>query len=53
MAKNTGAGSRRGAVTQRSQVRTPTGWVKRDTTTGRFLDRKADDAPFKGVRREH
>lgn len=52
MAKNTGAGSRRGAVSGRSQVRTPSGWVKRDTTTGRFMDRKADPQPFKGVRRE-
>lgn len=52
MAKNTGSGSRRGAVTGRSQVRTPTGWVKRDTATGRFMDKKADPEPFKGVRRE-
>lgn len=52
MAKNTGAGSRRGAVTGRSQVHTPSGWVKRDTTSGRFMDRKADPQPFKGVRRE-
>ncbi len=29
------------------------GWVKRDSGTGRFLDRKADDQPFKGVRREN
>jgi hypothetical protein len=52
MAKNTGSGSRRGAVRGRSQVKAPGGWVKRDTETGRFLDRKADTAPFKGVRRE-
>lgn len=52
MAKNTGAGHRRGAVRNRSQVQTPTGWVKRDTDTGRFLDRKTDPQPFKGVRRE-
>lgn len=53
MAKNTGHGSRRGAVTGRSQTRMPGGtWVKRDTGTGRFLDRKADGGPFKGVRRE-
>ncbi|MDP9430118.1 MAG: hypothetical protein M3Q47_15205 [Actinomycetota bacterium] len=37
----------------RSQTRMPGGtWVKRDTRTGQFLDRKADSAPFKGVRRE-
>ncbi len=52
MAKNTGAGYRRGAVTGRSQVRTATGWVKRNADTGRFMDRKADPQPFKGVRRE-
>lgn len=52
MAKNTGAGHRRGAVRNRSQVATPSGWVKRDSGTGRFLDKKADPKPFKGVRRE-
>lgn len=52
MAKNTGQGFRRGAVTARTQFRTPTGWVKRDAETGRILDRKADDQPFKGVRKE-
>lgn len=52
MAKNTGNGFRRGSVTGRSQVRTPSGWVKRDSGTGQFMDRKADPAPFKGVRRE-
>ena len=53
MAKNTGHGHRRGAVTRRSQTKTSTGrWVKRDTGTGRFLDVKADGAPFKGVRKE-
>lgn len=53
MAKNTGQNFRRGSVTGRSQTRTPSGgWVKRDSTTGQFMDRKADSAPFKGVRRE-
>lgn len=52
MAKNTGANYRRGAVTGRSQVRTPSGWVKRDTSNGRFMDGKADGTAFKGVRRE-
>lgn len=52
MAKNTGGGSRRGAVTSRTQVRTPSGWVKRNTSTGQFMDKKADPQPFKGVRRE-
>jgi hypothetical protein len=53
MAANTGRGFRRGAVTRRSQVKTSTGWVKRDTGTGRFLNGKADGRPFKGVRREN
>lgn len=54
MAKNTGKGFRKGAVTGRSQVRNPrTGThVKRDTSTGRFMDGKSDGTPFKGVRRE-
>jgi hypothetical protein len=54
MATNSGKGYRRGEVTGRSQVQNPkTGdFVKRDTTTGRFMDRKADGTPFKGVRKE-
>jgi hypothetical protein len=53
MAKNTGNGSRHGTVTGRTQIKTSTGWVKRDTGTGRFMDGKADAKPFKGVRKEH
>lgn len=43
-----------GAVRDRSQVHNPTAdrWVKRDHDTGRFMDQKADKAPFKGVRKE-
>lgn len=43
-----------GMVRQRSQVFNPmTGtWVKRDATTGRFMDVKSDGTPFKGVRKE-
>lgn len=54
MAKNTGKGYRQGAVRGRSQVKNPaTGtYVKRNTSDGRFMDGKADGAPFKGVRRE-
>jgi hypothetical protein len=36
----------------RSQFRTSGGWIKRDTATGRIMNRKADAQPFKGVRRE-
>ena len=55
MAKNKGPGNGRvGAVRGRSQVQNPkTGaWTKRDTSTGRFMDGKADPEPFKGVRKE-
>ena len=53
MAKNTGRGSRVGAVRNRTQVRnTRNGsWVKRGPD-GRFMDGKSDNKPFKGVTRE-
>lgn len=48
-----GDGHRNGAVRQRSQTKTPSGnYVKRDTNTGRFIDVKSDNKPFKGVRKE-
>ena len=56
MAKNKpyGDNARKGAVRKRSQVFNPnTGrWVKRDANTGKFIDQKADERPFKGVRKE-
>lgn len=54
MAKNTGEGFRRGAVTERTQVHNPKTnlWVKRDTDNGQFMDNKTSGAPFKGVRKE-
>jgi hypothetical protein len=57
MAKNgkVGDGHRDGAVRDRSQVYNPStkDWTKRDSDTGRFMDRKtSDDKPFKGVRKE-
>lgn len=52
MGKNTGRGFRVGAVRGRSQTKIATGYVKRDTTTGRFLDVKSDGKPFKGVTRK-
>jgi hypothetical protein len=55
MAKNppAGDGHRIGAVRDRSQTFNPrTGhWVKIDDRTNRFIDQKADDKPFKGVRK--
>lgn len=53
MAKNTGNGSRRGSVNDRSQIQAPNGnWTKRDTNTGQFIDQKKDGEPFKGVAKE-
>ncbi len=56
MAKNKpyGDGQRKGAVRDRSQTYNPQNdrWVKRDADTGRFMDQKADEKPFKGVRKE-
>ena len=53
MAKNgtPGDGHRNGAVKDRSQVHNPKTdqWVKRDNSTGRFMDVKKDGTPFKGV----
>lgn len=49
-----GDNARKGEVRDRSQVFNPkTGdWTKRNAETGRFMDRKSDTAPFKGVRKE-
>ncbi|MFT6821844.1 MAG: hypothetical protein ACJATT_005676 [Myxococcota bacterium] len=54
MATNTGDGFRRGAVRNRSQVHNPKSgtYTKRDSSTGQFIDGKADGTPFKGVRKE-
>lgn len=55
MAKNGQPGNGRiGAVKGRSQTQAPNGnWVKRDTSTGRFMDQKtSSNTPFKGVRKE-
>ena len=54
MAKNTGEGSRKGSVNDRTQFETPSGQAaKRDTETGEIIDVKtSDDKPFKGVAKE-
>lgn len=56
MAKNppTGDNHRQGAVTGRSQTYNPQNdrYVKRNTETGRFIDQKSNNKPFKGVRKE-
>lgn len=49
-----GDGHRNGAVKNRSQTHNPKNdkWVERDTKTGKFINQKADEKPFKGVRKE-
>lgn len=49
-----GDNARKGAVKNRSQVLNPktNQFVKRDSSTGRFMDVKQDGKPFKGVRKE-
>lgn len=52
--KPIGDNSRIGAVKQRSQVLNPKTniYVKRDASTGRFIDGKTSGGTFKGVRKE-
>ncbi len=54
MAKNTGDNYRIGAVKGRSQTYNPKNdtYVKRDASTGRFMDVKSDGSKFKGVTKE-
>lgn len=59
MAKNTGKGSRKGAVKDRTQTSNPVTeqWVERDEqqgsrTKGEFKSVKKDGKPFKGVAKE-
>lgn len=48
--------ARKGAVKKRTQLKTAMNgeehWTKRDKKTGQFMDVKADDHKFKGVRKE-
>jgi len=57
MAKNKpiGDGARKGAVKSRSQVLNPKIglYVKKDASTGRFMDVKASGGKFKGVAKEN
>ncbi len=56
MAKNPpyGDNHRHGAVKDRTQTFNPVinKWTKRDSNTGKFMDQKSDEKPFKGVRKE-
>ncbi len=51
MSKNTGKISRLGAVKDRVQLQNPVTkrWVKLDTKTGRVVDHKKSEGPYKGV----
>ena len=54
MAGNTGQNHRDGAIKGRSQTFNPQNgtYVKRDASTGKFMDVKSDGTAFKGVRKE-
>jgi hypothetical protein len=53
MAKNTGDGHRKGAVTGRTQFQRPDGtYQKRDERTGRLMEVKQTPGPYKGVAKE-
>ncbi|RLQ88713.1 hypothetical protein [Notoacmeibacter ruber] len=53
MATNTGEGYRQGTIKDRTQVQDQSGhWNKRDRESGEFMNKKADDKPFKGVAKE-
>lgn len=49
MAKNTGRGSRIGSNSDGQNVHNPTNtWIRRDTSTGRFVKMKSQGGKFKG-----
>ena len=50
-----GDGHRNGQVKNRSQVFNPKNkkWTKRSDDNGQFIDQKADEKPFKGVKKEN
>jgi hypothetical protein len=53
MAKNTGKGYRRGAVTARTQFERPDGhYQKRNERDGQFMGVKNVRTPYKGVAKE-
>ncbi len=54
MATNSGKNSRNEPVKDRSQVFNPStgNYVKKDTSTGRFIDVKSDGKPFRGITKE-
>lgn len=53
MATNTGKGSRKGAVRNRSQFKRADGnHQKRNTNSGQFMTVKDDGKPYKGVSKE-
>lgn len=53
MAKRSGSGSLKGAITNRKQVLNPVTkrYVKIDTETGKIIDHKKSPGPYKNVRK--
>ncbi len=49
MGKNTGNGTRQGAVRDRVQYETKSGYVKTNTRTGEVVGVKSTPGPYKGV----
>jgi len=54
MAKNTGRGTRAGAGTGRTQMKSGANglWIERDTTSGKFVHVKKSGGALLGVRKE-
>ncbi len=53
MARNTGEGFRRGAVTGRTQFQRDDGnYQKRNERNGQFMEVKSGGRPFKGIAKE-
>lgn len=53
MARNTGDGFRRGAVSSRTQFQRPDGlWQKRDESNGHLMAVKQSPGAYKGVAKE-
>jgi len=53
MAKNTGRSTRQGTVIGRVQTSGASStWIKRDTSSGRFVDAKRSGGSFTGIKRQ-
>lgn len=54
MAKRNSNGQLQGSISNRIQVKNPITdrWVKMDTDSGRIIEHKASEGPYKGVRKK-